>query len=116
VEQTQLASIFLPSSGYLLAMIIFSYLCVIIGVIGNVGILAYNIFMNHSKTPTTYVVVNLAISDVIVCLAFFPPWLAEFISILTNTECMSHRLFCKVALTSPFTSIALSFELEFFWL
>ena len=30
-----------------------------------------DIFTNHSKTPTTYFVVNYAISDLIVCLTFF---------------------------------------------
>ncbi|CAB4004628.1 octopamine receptor-like [Paramuricea clavata] len=98
----------LPSSGYFIALIIFACLCIIVGIIGNIGVIAYNISMNHSKTPTTYFVVNLAISDIIVCLTFFPPWLVEFISILTDREIMSHRLFCKVAFTSSFTSFALS--------
>ncbi|CAB4004630.1 orexin receptor type 2-like isoform X1, partial [Paramuricea clavata] len=64
---------YLPSLGFFIAMIIFASLCIIIGIIGNIGVIAYNIFMNHSKTPTTYFVVNLAISDIIVCLTLFPP-------------------------------------------
>jgi hypothetical protein len=98
---------YLPPSGFFIGIILFICLCIIVGIIGNVGVIAYNIFMNHSKTPATYFVVNLAISDIIVCLTFFPPWLVEFISILIDTE--RDRVFiCKIGMTSSLTSIALS--------
>jgi hypothetical protein len=99
---------YLPSLGFFIAMIIFASLCIIVGIIGNIGVIAYNIFMNHSKTPTTYFVINLAISDIIVCLTLFPPWLVEFVSILKSTSIMKHRLFCKIEMTTTFTCIALS--------
>ena len=51
--------------------------------------------------------VNLAISDIIVCLTFFPPWLIESILIITENE-GNPRLTCKIGLTSSATSIALS--------
>jgi hypothetical protein len=98
---------YLPSSGFFIGLILFICLCIIVDIIGNVGVIAYNIFMNHSKTPTTYFVVNLAISDVIVCLTFFPPWLAKYISILADVE-SNFKLICEIGTTSSLTSVALS--------
>lgn len=98
---------YLPSSGFLIAMTIFASLCIIVGVVGNVGVIAYNIFTNHSKTPTTYFVVNLAIADTIVCLTLFPSGLFEFISILTDEE-SDRSLICKIIVTSASTSLAFS--------
>jgi uncharacterized protein YacL len=97
----------LPPAEFFIFWIFFSCLCIIIGIFGNVGVIAYNIFMNHSKTPTTYFLVNLAISDIIVCLTFFPPWVFEFTSILTE-KANDRKLICKIRVTSSYTSIALS--------
>ena len=97
----------LPSAGFFIALIFFVFLFIVVGIIGNVGVIAYNVYMNHSKTPTTYFVVNLAISDVIVCLAFFPPWLVKYISIVADTE-YNNRLICKFGMTCSCTSAALS--------
>ena len=96
-----------PSSGFLIALIIFACTCVCVGVIGNAGVIAYNVFMNHSKTPTTYFIVNLAIADIIVCIAFFPPLTTEMMKILVNTE-SNAKLFCKVGMTISLTSASLS--------
>ena len=63
--------------------------------------------MNHSKTSTTYFVVNLAISDIIVCLTFFPLWLVKYVSTLANIE-STMKLICEIGITSSFTSVALS--------
>ncbi|XP_028403795.1 alpha-1A adrenergic receptor-like [Dendronephthya gigantea] len=97
----------LPSSGFLIAMSIFASLCIIVGVIGNIGVITYNIFMNYSKTPTTCFVVNLAIADIIVCFTLFPSGLFEFISILMDKD-SDRSLICKVIVTSSSTSLALS--------
>ena len=107
MSETNSADEHFPSTGFFIALICFDCLCVIVGMLGNVGVIVYNIFRNHSKTPTTYFVMNLAISDILVCLTFFPPWIFEFISILTGKE-NNHKLICKIALTSSCTSIALS--------
>lgn len=97
----------LPSTGSLIAIICFSCVCIIAGILGNVGVVVYNVSMNHSKTPTTYFVINLAISDILVCLVFFPPWIFEYMSILTNHE-NDHEIICKIGMTASFTSISLS--------
>ena len=107
MNETNSTSDYLLSSGFSIGMMLFICVCIIIGVIGNVGVISYNVFMNHSKTSTTYFVVNLAISDTIVCLTFFPPWLVQNISILANIE-SDMKLICKIGITSSCTSVALS--------
>ena len=98
---------YLPSSAFYIGISFFVCVCIIVGVIGNVWVVVYNIFMNRLKTPTTYFVVNLAISDIIVCLTFFPPWLIKYISILANIE-SDMKLICKIGTTNSGTSVALS--------
>ena len=98
---------YLHSSAFYIGMILLLCVCIIVGVIGNAGVIVYNIFMNHSKTSTTYFVVNLAISDIIVCLTFFPPWLVKYVSTLANIE-SDMKLICEIGITSSFTSVALS--------
>ena len=97
----------IPSTEFFIVLILFISLLIIAGIIGNVGVIAYNILVNHSKTPTTYFVVNLAISDIIVCLIFFPTWLIESILIIGENE-GNPRLTCKVGVTSSAASMALS--------
>ena len=108
MDGKNLTTAYLPSSsGFFIGIVVFICLCIIIGILGNVGVIAYNIFMNHSKTPTTYLVVNLAISDVVVCLTFFPPWLVQIISSLINAEVELVSI-CRIGMVSSTTSIALS--------
>ena len=95
------------STGFYVGVILFHCVCILVGSIGNFGVIGYNIFMNHSKTPTTYFIVNLAISDVIVCLVFFPPWLAKYISLFLDLE-SNFKLICVIGKISSITSLGLS--------
>ena len=104
---TNSTAYYLPSLGFSIGMVLFNCVCIIVGVTGNVGVIVYNIFMNHSKTPTTYFVVNLEISDTIVCLTFFPLSLVKNISILGNIK-NNLKLICEFSMVSSCASIALS--------
>jgi hypothetical protein len=106
-ELTNTTAEHLPSAEFFIALILFASLCIIVGILGNVGVIVYNIFMNQSKTPTTYFLVNLAVSDILVCVTYFPPWIFEFISVLTEKE-NTRILICQIRITSSYTSIALS--------
>ena len=97
----------LPSAGFFITLIFFACLCIIVGVMGNVGVIIYNTCMNHSKTPTTYFLINLAISDLVVCLTFFPFWIFVFISTLTE-KTNNHTLICKLHMTSSYAIMAVS--------
>ena len=53
----------LPSANVRIVFIFFKCLYCIVGILGNACVIIYNIFFNHSKTPTSYFVVKLAIID-----------------------------------------------------
>ena len=109
MNEKNLTATYLPSSTeFFIGIVTLVCLCIIIGILGNVGVIAYNVYMNHSKTPTTYFIVNLAISDIIVCLSYFPPWLVHLILSLTETDVKCGVLICKIGMVSSLTSIALS--------
>ena len=97
-----------PSSEFIIGIIIISCVCLFLGILGNVGVILYNIFMNHTKTPTTYFVMNLAVSDTIVCCAFFPTWILKSSQILDGEEMGSANTTCKISVAISGTSVALS--------
>ena len=77
----------------------------IIGVLGNIVVIIYTIFVSKEKTATSYLVGNLALADLLVCLTFYPLWISEFTQTILNID-SDQDLFCK--LTRP-TSWALLF-------
>ena len=78
----------------LLASVVFKFIAMIIGVVGNVTVIIYAIFLNKKKTATSYLVGNLALADLLVCLTFYPIWIIEFVQILLNID-NDHDLFFK---------------------
>ena len=66
----------------------------IVGVLGNVTVLIHTILSNKEKTATSYLVGNLAMADLLVCLTFYPIWIIEFIQIMLNID-NDQDLFCK---------------------
>ena len=85
----------LPSD-LLLASVVFKFIAMIIGVSGNVTVIIYTIFLNKRKTATSYLVGNLALADLLVCLTFYPIWIIEFVQILLNID-YDPDLFCKLS-------------------
>ena len=65
-----------------------------IGVLGNLTVLIHTIFSKKEKTATSYLVENLALADLLVCLTFYPVWIIEFILIMLNID-NDQDLFCK---------------------
>ena len=78
----------------LLGSIVFKFIAMIIGVLGNVTVIIYTIFLNREKTATYFLVGNLALADLLVCLTFYPIWVIEFIQIILNID-NDQDLFCK---------------------
>ena len=58
----------------------------IVGVLGNVTVLIHTIFSNKEKTATSYLAGNLAMTDLLVCLTFYPIWIIEFIQTMLNVN------------------------------
>ena len=93
----------------LLPSIIFKFIAMIIGVLGNIAVIIYTMFMSKEKTATSYLVGNLALADLLVCLTFYPIWSIEFIKIILNID-SDQDIFCKLSrstiLSLLFASVA----------
>lgn len=97
----------LPSS-VLIGLMTFKCVCIVVGVLGNLSVIIYNVFLNHDKTPTSVFVVNLAITDVFACLSIYPIWIAEFAQILNRVDA-DETVFCKIS--SPTGTLAVSLSI-----
>ena len=83
-------------SKILLPSIVFKFIAMIIGVLGNIAVIIYTIFSSKEKTATSYLVGNLALADLLVCLTFYPIWIIEFIQTILNID-SDQDLFCKLS-------------------
>ena len=79
----------------LLCSVVFKFIAMIVGVLGNVTVIIHTIFSNKEKTATSYLVGNLALADLLMCLTFYPTWIIEFIQIMLNIE-NDQNLFCTL--------------------
>ena len=97
------------SKNAFLCSVLFKFIAMIIGVLGNVTVIMYTIFLNKEKTATSYLVGNLALADLLVCVTFYPIWILEFIQTMLNID-NNQELFCKFSRTTVwvfmFASIA----------
>ena len=82
------------SNNVLLFSVVFKFIVMIIGILGNVTVMIYTIFLNKEKTATSYLVGNLALADLLVCLTLYPIWIVEFIRIILKID-IDQELFCK---------------------
>ena len=80
----------------LLFSVAFKFIAMMIGILGNVTVIFYVIFINTEKTAASYLVGNLALADLLVCLTFYPIWIVEFVRTLLNTD-SDQDLFCKLS-------------------
>jgi hypothetical protein len=87
---------FAVPSEVLLFSVVFKFVAMIIGILGNITVIIYAIFTNKEKTATSYLVGNLALADLLVCLTFYPIWIIEFILTIFNIE-SDQNLFCKLS-------------------
>ena len=74
------------SNNVLLFSVVFKFIAMIVGVLGNVTIILYTIFSSKEKTATSYLVGNLAFADLLVCLTLYPAGIIEFIQIILNID------------------------------
>ena len=80
----------------LLCSVVFKLIAVTIGVLGNVTVIIHTIFSNKEKTATSYLVGNLALADLLMCLTLYPVWIVEFIQIMLDSN-NDQDLFCKLS-------------------
>ena len=84
------------SSNLLLFSVVFKFIAMIIGILGNMTDLTYSIFLSKEKTATSYLIANLAVADLLMCLTFYPIWIVEFLQVMQNIE-NDQDLFCKIS-------------------
>ena len=85
-----------PSS-VLIFSVAFKLIAMVIGVLGNVTVIIYTMLLcKKEKTATSYLIANLALADLLVCLTFYPLWTIEFIQTILNIE-SDQELFCKLS-------------------
>ena len=89
-------------SEVLLFSVVFKFVAMIIGILGNMTVIIYAIFTNKEKIATSYLVGNLALADLLVCLTFIPIWIIEFILTILNID-SEHNLFCKSSRSTIFS-------------
>ena len=83
-------------SEVLLSSVVFKSIAMIVGILGNITVIVYTIVLNKEKTATSYLVGNLALADLLVCLTFYPIWIIELIQIILNID-SDQVLFCKLS-------------------
>ena len=76
--------------------VVFKFIAMLIGILGNAAVLIYTLFSDKEKTATSYLVANLAMADLLVCLTFYPTWITEFIRTILNID-SDQDLFCKLS-------------------
>ena len=84
------------SHSVLLCSIVFKSIAMIVGVLGNMTVIIHTIFLTKEKTATSYLVGNLALADLLVCFAFYPIWIAEFIQSILNID-SDQDFFCMLS-------------------
>ena len=94
VNNTTKSEIFPLTSTHLVALMIVKCFCLVSGALGNLGVIIYNLYMNNNKTQSSYFVANLACADLLVCLAIYPTWIAEFAMIVDGSE-SDQGFFCR---------------------
>ena len=88
----------------LLCSLVFKFVAMIVGVLGNVTVLIHTIFCNKEKIATSYLVGNLVIADLLVCLTFYPIWIIEFIQTMLIVD-SDQDLFCKFSRATAWTFV-----------
>ena len=82
------------SNNILLGSVVFKFIAMMTGVLGNGAVIIHTIFSNKEKTATSYLVGNLALADLLVCSTFYPTWIIEFIQIILNID-SDQDFYCK---------------------
>ena len=106
-NNTTKSEIFPFASTYLVALIIFKSCCLVCGVLGNLGVIIYNLYINNNKTQSSYFVANLACADLLACLAIYPTWIAEFAMMVGGSE-SDQDFFCKFSSTTNSVTVFVS--------
>ena len=96
----------LPTKTFLISAIILKCLLGVFGIVGNVGMIVYNL-VKHSKTPTDYLIINLGIADLTTCATYYPTFVVEFGRIVSGVA-VNRELFCRIIAGISSSTVSLS--------
>ena len=86
-------------------IVVLSFIFLFVGFLGNIAVIIYNIFLNHDKTPSSWLVTHLALADLLVCLILYPTKLVQ----LLHEDVRDKKLeFCKMKRATFYVSLFLS--------
>ncbi|XP_028398847.1 alpha-1A adrenergic receptor-like [Dendronephthya gigantea] len=89
---------------FLPIFLVLNILFLIIGILGNMAVIIYNIYLNQDKTSSSWLVTNLAIADLLVCLSLYPRKIAEFF-LLDKDDAIKNL---KIGNSTTYVSLLLS--------
>ncbi|CAB3984650.1 5-hydroxytryptamine receptor 7-like [Paramuricea clavata] len=84
-------------------LMVFHSIFLFLGVLGNIAVIIYNIFLNQEKTPSSRLVTHLALADLLVCLTFYATKIVQFFHEEVKDEWTTNTAFY----TSLFLSITM---------
>ena len=95
------------SNNVLLFSVVYKFIAMIIGVLGNTTVIIYTILSDKEMTATSYLVGNLALADLLMCLTFYPMWIIELIQAVLNID-NDQDLFCKLSRSTMYSLLFVS--------
>ena len=90
------------SNQVLLCSVVFKFVTMFMGVCGNIAVIILartSKFCSKEKTETSYLVGNLALADLLMCLTLYPAWIVELILTILDSE-SDQLLLCKLSRSS----------------
>ena len=87
--------------------VVFKFVAMIIGVLGSITVLLYTILMSKENTVTCYLIGNLALADLLVCLTNYPIWIIKFVQTILNID-GDQKLFCNLSRSTIWSLLSAS--------
>jgi hypothetical protein len=91
----------------LLASVVFKFIAMIIGVLGNITVIISTLFSKRDRAATSFLVANLALADLLVCLTFYPIWIIELVYTILDIN-SDQDLFCKLSRSTTWALLVAS--------
>ncbi|XP_028419002.1 alpha-1A adrenergic receptor-like, partial [Dendronephthya gigantea] len=74
-----------------LILMILSFIFLFVGVLGNTAVIFYNICLNNERTLSSWLVTNLAIADLLVCLTIYPKTIIRYFLVHKKYDDVFHK-------------------------
>ena len=89
---------------FLFILMIFGFIFFFVGVFGNAAVVIYNVCLNHERTLSSWLITNLALADLLVCLTIYPKAIVRYFLRAEKYDEIFHKLGHCVLHVSAFLS------------